>query len=106
MCNGLAKFLHRRIRPTTILDILGIQSAEGQDLISTFPQRIQNMDTVYVIRNGRVYVRSSAAIRLLLVMKWYYAMWFPVAWLVPLPLRDGVYWVVSKLRHRFGRLDD
>ena len=39
-------------------------------------------------------------------MRWYYAMWYPLAWLVPLPLRDSVYWMVSKVRHRFGRLDD
>ncbi len=106
MCNGLAKFLRRRTRSNVDLDILGIQSEEGQALIATFSQRHQTMDTVYVVRHGRTYVRSAGAIRLLLVMKWYYAVLFPFAWLVPLPLRDAAYWVVSKLRHRFGRLDD
>ena len=88
------------------MNILGLQSEEGQALVSTFSPRIQAVDSLYVVRDGKVYIRSAGAIRLLLEMRWYYAMLFPVAWLVPLPLRDAVYWVVSKVRHRFGRTDD
>ena len=75
-------------------------------MIATFPKHLQDLDSLYVVRNGTTYVRSAGAIRLLLTMKWYYAMLYPLAWLVPLPIRDGAYWVVSKLRHRFGRTDD
>jgi predicted DCC family thiol-disulfide oxidoreductase YuxK len=103
MCNGLAKFLRRRQRTEGALVIHGIQSPEGQALIATFPERLQSLDTLYVVRNGKVHVRSAGAVRLLLTMRWYYATLFPFAWLVPLPLRDAVYWVVSKLRHKFGR---
>jgi len=105
MCNGLAKFLRRRQRTEGALVIHGIQSPEGQALIATFPERLQALDTLYVVRNGEVHVRSAGAVRLLLTMRWYYAALFPFAWLVPLPLRDAVYWVVSKLRHKFGRTD-
>ena len=105
MCNGLARFLRKRTSAKAELNIEGIQSEEGQALIATFPARIQSMDTLYVVRNEKVHVRSAGAIRLLLCMKWYYAMWFPLAWLVPLPLRDMAYWCVSKVRHRFGRTD-
>ena len=92
MCNGLARFLRKRTSAKAELNIEGIQSEEGQALIATFPARIQSMDTLYVVRNDKVHVRSAGAIRLLLCMKWYYAMWFPLAWLVPLPLRDVAYW--------------
>ena len=105
MCNGLARFLRKRVKPSVDFDIHGIDSEEGQAIIASFPERLQTMDTVYVVRNGRPYVRSAGAIRLLLCMRWYYAMWFPLAWWVPLPVRDAAYWVVSKVRHRFGRLD-
>ena len=105
MCNGLAKFLRRRQRTEGALVIHGIQSPEGQALIATFPERLQALDTLYVVRNGKAHVRSAGAVRLLLTMRWYYAALFPFAWLVPLPLRDAVYWVVSKLRHKFGRTD-
>jgi len=105
MCNGLARFLRKRTSHRDDLEIQGIQSEEGQELIATFSPRFQSMDTLYVVQNEKVHVRSAGAIRLLLCMKWYYAMWFPLAWLVPLPLRDAVYWGVSKVRHRFGRTD-
>ena len=106
MCNGLADFLNKRLKKGNTLNILGLQSEEGQALVSTFSPRIQAVDSLYVVRDGKVYIRSAGAIRLLLEMRWYYAMLFPVAWLVPLPLRDAVYCVVSKVRHRFGRTDD
>ena len=86
-------------------DVHGIDSEEGEAIFASFPERLQAIDTVYVVRNGRPYVRSAGAIRLLLCMRWYYAMWFPLAWLVPLPVRDAAYWVVSKVRQRFGRVD-
>jgi predicted DCC family thiol-disulfide oxidoreductase YuxK len=105
MCNGLARFLRKRVRPSVDFEVHGIDSDEGQELIASFPERLQAMDTVYVVRDGQPYVRSAGAIRLLLCMRWYYAMWFPMAWLVPLPIRDAAYWVVSKIRHRFGRVD-
>jgi predicted DCC family thiol-disulfide oxidoreductase YuxK len=105
MCNGLARFLRKRVKPSVKFEVHGIDSDEGRELISSFPERLQAMDTVYVVRNGRPYVRSAGAIRLLLCMRWYYAMLFPIAWLVPLPARDAAYWVVSKVRHRFGRID-
>ena len=105
MCNGLAAFLRKRTSRSAQLNIMGIQSEEGQALIAAFPERLQQMDSLYVIRNGKPYVRSAGAIRLLLTMRWYYAMLFPIAWMVPLPLLDAAYWVVSKIRHRFGRTD-
>ena len=106
MCNGLAGFLNKRLKKGSSLTILGLQSEEGQALVSAFPAHLQAVDSLFVVRNGKTYIRSAGAIRLLLEMRWYYAMLFPVAWLVPLPLRDAVYWMVSKIRHRFGRTDD
>lgn len=106
MCNGLASFLQKRLKSDNALQILGIQSEEGQTLIASMPPKLQAVDSLYVIRNGTTFVRSAGAIRLLLEMRWYYAMLFPFAWLVPLPLRDAVYWVVSKLRHKLGRTGD
>ena len=94
----------KRLKSDNALQILGIQS-EGQTLIASMPPKLQAVDSL-VIRNGTTFVRSAGAIRLLLEMRWYYAMLFPFAWLVPLPFRDAVYWIVSKLRHKLGRTDD
>ena len=103
LCTHLAVFMHPRMKPGASLRFLAIESEEGQSIISTFPQRIQDADTVYLVRNGTPYIRSTAAIRFLFYMKWYYAMWYPFAWIVPLPLRNLVYRFVARYRHRVFR---
>ena len=100
LCTHTAVFLHPRLRKGISIRFLAIESQEGQELIATLPQNMRDADTVYLIRNGIPYMRSSAGIRCLLYMKWYYSMWFPVLWLVPLPLRNVAYRIIAKNRHR------
>ena len=100
LCTHTAVFINPRLKEPHSVSFLAIESVEGQDLIQTFPDKLQAADTVYLIRNGKAYMRSAAAIRCLLYMKWYYSMWFPLAWIVPLPLRDIVYRIVARYRHK------
>ena len=99
-CTHSAVFLHPRLHAKAKLRFVAIESKEGQDLISTFPQKMRDADTVYLLRNQKPYMRSAAGIRCLLYMKWYYSMWFPFVWVIPLPLRNIVYRIVAKNRHR------
>ena len=52
------------------------------------------------VRNGKSHIRSAAAIRCLLFMKWYYKVLYPFCWIIPFPIRDLVYSIISKNRHR------
>ena len=45
-----------------------IKSNDAQKLIQAFPIWQQRLDTVYLIKSGRSYVRSAAAIRCLRVV--------------------------------------
>lgn len=101
LCHRLATFVDRRLRPDVDLAYRPILSADGEALIATFPEPIQALDTVYLVRNGVVHTRSAAAIRTLLYMRWWWRWLFPFAWLVPKPLRDVAYRTVAKHRHRF-----
>ena len=76
-------------------------SVTDQLIIEILPKKYQDADSVYLIRNGNAYIRSAAGIRCLLYMKWYYKMWFPLFWLIPLPIRDLGYRVIAKYRHKF-----
>ena len=100
LCTHTAVFINPRLKEPNSVSFVAIESVEGQDLIQTFPDKFQAADTVYLIRNGKAYMRSAAAIRCLLYMKWYYSMWFPLAWIVPLPLRNIVYRIVARYRHK------
>jgi predicted DCC family thiol-disulfide oxidoreductase YuxK len=102
LCNRLAKFLNKRRSKKSQLHIYGIDSEEGMRFIEGFSESIKEADSMYLIRAGQPFIRSAASIRLLLYMRWYYTIWYPLAWLVPLPLRDGVYRLVSKYRHHMS----
>jgi len=101
LCHRLATFIDKRLAKGQDLGYRPILSDDAQAMIATFPKKQQDADSVYLIRNGKSYIRSAAAIRSLLYMKWYYAMWFPVLWLIPLPIRNIVYRIVAKYRHKF-----
>ncbi len=101
LCTRSAVFLHPRLRDPQSMKFIAIESEEGQSIIAKFPQKFQDADTVYLVRNGQPYMRSSAAIRCLLYLKWHYRILFPFAWIVPLPLRNVVYRIVAKYRMKF-----
>mgnify|MGYP001204283646 FL=1 len=101
LCNRLAIFIDKRKKMGKELSYLSIESEEGQKIINGFSTKQRDADSVYLIRNGKTYIRSAAGIRLLLYLKWYYAMWYPFCWLVPLPLRDIVYRIIARYRHKF-----
>tara|TARA_B110000444_G_scaffold261503_1_gene314319 strand:+ start:5206 stop:5556 length:351 start_codon:yes stop_codon:yes gene_type:complete len=102
LCNRLAKLLNKRRSKKSQLQIYGIDSEEGVKFIEGFSESIKEADSMYLIRAGRPFIRSAASIRLLLYMRWYYTIWYPFAWLFPLPLRDGVYRLLSRYRHRLS----
>lgn len=101
LCTRSAVFLHPRLKDKQSMKFLAIESEEGQAIISTFPEKMQQADSVYLVRNGRPYMRSAAAIRCLLYLKMHYFVLFPFAWIVPFPLRDLVYRIVARYRLKF-----
>ncbi len=103
LCHRLAQFINRRRRKELDLEFRPIESEEGKKLISNLPEKQQNADSVYLIRNGKSYIRSAAGIRVLLYLKWYWKIWFPIVWIVPFPFRDIVYRLIAKFRHRIFR---
>ena len=101
LCHSLANFLDKRLAKGVDLGYRPILSNDAQKMIATFPKKQQEVDSVYLLRNGKSYIRSAAGIRCLLYMRWYYRMWFPLFWLIPLPIRDIGYRIVARYRHKF-----
>ena len=100
LCHRLSIFMDNRLDYFSAITYRPILSQDGMDLIKSFPLFQQDCDTVYLYRNGRSYIRSSAAIRCLLYLKWYWKIWFYIFWLIPLPIRDMVYTIVARYRHK------
>ena len=99
LCHRLAFFMDSRLADDANIAYRPIKSNDAQKLIETFPAWQKRLDTVYLFRNGRSYVRSAAAIRCLLYLRWYWKLFFFILWIVPLPIRDMIYRFVARFRH-------
>ncbi len=53
LCTHTAVFLHPGLTDKTSIRFLAIESEEGQSLITTFPDTLQQADSFYLIRNGK-----------------------------------------------------
>ena len=100
LCNRAAMFLRPRLSVDKKIIFLTNESEEGKDIIKKLSSKKQDSDTVYFIRNGKSHIRSAAAIRCLLFMKWHYRVLYPFCWIIPSPIRDLSYSIISKNRHR------
>ena len=95
LCSKSGKFItKRREKPLALVEQ---NSDEGIELMQRFNV---NVDSVVLIRNEKAYIRSSAAIRCLLYMRWNWRWMYPFAWIIPLPLRDLAYMIVAKFRKK------
>ena len=100
MCNGITKFLEKRLADSSNVKFVGLESVEGVDIHSKLPHKIKNANSLILVRKGKPYIRSAAGIRTLLYLKKTWMWMFPFAWIVPLPIRDVVYIIISKIRHK------
>ena len=100
LCHRLANFIDKRLSKNKRIYYRPISSTEAQEMIACMPERQRKADSVYLIKDGKSYIRSAAGIRCLLYMRWYYSMWFPLLWLIPLPIRDIGYRIIAKYRHK------
>jgi predicted DCC family thiol-disulfide oxidoreductase YuxK len=103
LCHRLANFVDRRIVDRRLLAFRASDSEDAQLVISKLPASLREADTVYLIRNGKAYIRSAAAIRCLKYMRFHWRVIYPLVWIIPLPLRDFAYGIVAKYRHMIFR---
>ncbi len=104
LCNGFVQFMIRR-DPKAHFRFASLQSEIGQQLLTTHHLATDNIDTVVLIDNGKAYVRSDVALRV--VAKWG-GLWplLRVFGLLPRSFRDMLYNFIAVRRYRwFGEKD-
>lgn len=70
------------------------------------PHLRERLDTLVFLRNGSIYVRTAAVSRILMTLGGPWAALGALLWIIPSPLRDLGYRIVSRLRYRlFGKHD-
>ena len=102
LCSAWVRFLLRRDRMAR-LRFAAMQGITGQALLAQAGLQLATLDTLLLHDGTRHWCHSAALIRILDALGWpWRAAW--LAWLIPAPLRDGLYRVLARNRYRlFGR---
>lgn len=104
-CNSVVNQLIRHDREG-VLRFAALQSSGGQQLLQKHGLPLQYFDSFILIDGGKVYKKSSAAIRLYNKLGWQWK-WTQLFKIVPLFIRDGIYDYFAKHRYYwFGRKDE
>jgi len=105
LCNGSVRFIIER-DPRARFQFAPLQSPVADRLIGARVDRASLPDSIVLVDDGRLYVRSSAALRIARGLRFPW----PLAWVfiaVPRPIRDWVYDLIARHRYAwFGRRDE
>ncbi len=102
LCNGWVQFLLRHDRRGR-LQFAAIQGAVGRRLLADAGLQPQGLQTLLLVDAGRSWQHTGAILRILHTLGWPWRLAW-AAWLVPAPLRDGLYRLIARNRYRlFGR---
>lgn len=101
-CSEVVQFTIRR-DPREHFTFAPLQSDTGQKLLRYAGLPSDNLDTFVLIENGKAYIQSTAALR---VVRRLHKLW-PILYafiVVPKPIRNSIYRWVARNRYRwFGR---
>lgn len=101
-CNGTVHFLLQQDKKR-VFRFAALQSEAGQKLLTQYQLPTGSFDTFLLLDKGKVYKRSTAALRVGSKLPWYWK-WTQVFWIVPKFLRDGIYQIIARNRyHWFGK---
>ena len=100
LCNDSVRFITKRMKSGVELEFIAQNSDEGIALISKFPENIRNSNSVILLHGGKPYIRSAASLRCLKYLRQPWPILFPLGWIIPLPIRDLIYQIIVRFRHR------
>jgi predicted DCC family thiol-disulfide oxidoreductase YuxK len=102
LCAASVHFVLERER-TDALRFASLQSTLAKELLVPLGVDPDRLDSLVLLEDGRVFVRSTAALRLAARLRAPWS-WLRVLRVVPALVRDGVYDVIARHRYRwFGR---
>ena len=76
-----------------------LQSNIAQQIISHFNEKIK-MNTLYILKDQKLYKKSTAVIRIAKELKGLYPFLFYIGILTPQIIRDSIYDFIAKHRHK------
>ena len=101
-CNGMVNFAIRHDKKDQ-LRFAALQSEAGQKLLAAYNLTQEKFDSFILIENGKVYQKSSAALRVFKAFPWYWQV-FQVLRIIPNFICNPVYDFIARNRYKwFGK---
>ncbi len=101
-CNGAVNFVLKQDKKG-IFNFAALQSAAGQKLLQQYNLAMKDFDSFVLIENGKVYKKSTASLRVMNQLPWYWKE-AQILRIVPRFLRDAIYDFIAKNRYKwFGK---
>jgi predicted DCC family thiol-disulfide oxidoreductase YuxK len=102
LCNGAVNFVIKR-DPGNVFKFTPLQEKQGVLLLKKHAIDAQELDSIVLVENKKVYTKSSAALRIARKMSNLWPLFF-VLLIIPSFIRDGVYDFIAKNRYKwFGK---
>ncbi|MEJ8292110.1 thiol-disulfide oxidoreductase DCC family protein [Delftia tsuruhatensis] len=102
LCNGWVQFLLRHDRRGRFR-FASIQGEAGGRMLADAGLRVEGLQTLLLVDGDRSWQHTDAILRVLHGLGWPWRLAW-AAWLIPRPLRDGLYRWLARNRYRwFGR---
>ncbi len=101
LCNHTVDFLLKRDRR----GVLKFAPLQGETAAEILPEEVRkDLNTFVFADHGHLHYRSSAMARILMQLGGFWWLAGALLWLIPSPIRNVAYRIVSRLRYRlFGR---
>lgn len=104
LCNSSVQFIIER-DPQSKFQFASLQSDIGQELLDHFQANSGSLDSVVLIKHGKLYSRSSAALQVLKTLGGGWSLLYAFI-IIPKPIRDFVYDWIARNRYKwFGKKD-
>ena len=102
LCNGAVNFVIKR-DPGNVFKFTPLQEKQGVLLLKKHAIDAQELDSIVLVENKKVYTKSSAALRIARKLSNLWPLFF-VLLIIPSFIRDGVYDFIAKNRYKwFGK---
>lgn len=102
-CNGSVNFLIKR-DSKGIFKYAPLQSEIGQNIIAKY-NIPETVDSIILLKENNIYIKSNAVIEIIKELKWYWEMLIIVK-ILPKKFRDLLYDLIANNRYKwFGKMD-
>lgn len=104
LCNASVDFIIKH-DPDKRIKFVAAQTERGRRVLDSLGIDSESFDSVLFVENDRVHIKSTAVLRVAghLAGAW---RWLTLLLLIPKPIRDRVYGLIARNRHRwFGQRD-